>query len=579
MMTKRRRSKTWTEVEKALSELLTLEPHSAAKDLPELATRLKTMFQSARAYAQGRELSQHTSLNSLHSDLLGLVAHLKDLRANGSLPEATLQLVFDANWGDYLADSQSWDAIDVTLPAGRLSKKCRVRVRLEALDRNPAALIRALDERTVTEYLKAVTEGVVLPPIEVTYDGQHRYLDNGQHRVEVHQRIGQVWVEAVCQSGSYDESVLRAAGSDKAIGLPRTREDKRRAVRLVLETQKYQSLPSTRLATLTGTSHTFVDALKDELGLERKRKPRKKVEAPQEPTRHPNEKVQSDPEATADGKPELQAETKPKTKPATKPETKPETKPKPETKLETKPTREDGRGYPDCNVAIDTAPSTDPTSLEKRQKREAQLSDGELLDLVRALPPEAQARFWGNAPAPIAPAPKREAAESKKPRPGLWNALEEIIRRHMGHGLDEIEGRLDAEFGDRIHESARSPDAEALLRWMLVEHKAAFDCNVVRLRRMLQEKCPFTLGSKVRSVGLYRACRTLGLPAPRNGRGIDFGQARQSMRDLVAQYHPDRNGGSRVHEREYQEVIEAFAAIREFVESTRTPNPAFKEES
>jgi len=566
-MAKKRRTKTWTAIELLLSELLDLEPHSAARALPDVADRFKSILQAARNHARGVDLSGHDSLTAVLDDLGGLVAQIRGLREVGQLAPVNVRLTMEQSWGDFLSAYQPWDAIDLVLPRGELPKKAPARVRLDALDRQPAVLIRPLDEATVVEYLELASLGTTFPPIEVTHDGEHLYCDNGQHRAEVHRRLGHEWVDAICRWGSYEESVYRAAGSDKAVGRARTREDKRRAVRLVLEIQNFQSLPSTRIAALTGTSHTFVDALK---GLERKRKPRKKAEPP---TPNPDETVQSNPDATADCQSDLPAQTKPE------PETTPETKTKPENKLETKPTREDGRGYPDCNVAIDAAPSTDPTSLEERPKREAQLSDGELLDLVRALPSEAQARFWGNAPAPIAPAPKREAAESKKPRPGLWNALEEIIRRHMGHGLDEIEGRLDAEFGDRIHESARSPDAEALLRWMLVEHKAAFDCNVVRLRRMLQEKCPFTLGGKVRSVGLYRACRTLGLPAPRNGRGIDFGQARQSMRDLVAQYHPDRNGGSRVHEREYQEVIEAFAAIREFVESTRTPNPAFEEES
>jgi len=539
MMTKRRRSKTWTEVEKALSELLTLEPHSAARDLPELATRLRGIFQSARAYAQGRELSPHASLNALHSDLLGLVAQLKDLRTNGSLPEATLQLVFDANWGDYLADSQSWDAIDVTLPAGRLSKKCRVRVRLEALDRNPAALIRALDERTVTEYVKAVTEGVVLPPIEVTYDGQHLYLDNGQHRVEVHQRIGQVWVEAVCQPGSYDESVLRAAGADRAVGLPRTREDKRRAVRLVLEIQKFQSLPSTKIAILTGTSHTFVDVLKDELGLERKRKPREKSEPPQEPTRHPNERVQSDLEATADGKPELPAETKPETQPEH------ESKPEPEPE-------------PDCNVAI--------LSDGEGQKPEAQVSVDELLDLVRALPPEAQSQFWRNAPAPIVSTAPRQ----RKDKPGLWNTVEGIIRRHMEAALEEVAGRLDYEFGDRIAAHYfRGRDAESLLRHLLIAQRALFDVEIPRLRGLLREVPGLGLLSKPPAI--YAACKTLGIPAPRKGH-IDLNRARRAMRTLVADLHPDRNGGQRIHEGRYQEVVEAYAAIRTYVDKARVRN-------
>lgn len=44
------------------------------------------------------------------------------------------------------------------------------------------------------------------------------------------------------------------------------------------------------------------------------------------------------------------------------------------------------------------------------------------------------------------------------------------------------------------------------------------------------------------------------------------------MRTLVADLHPDRNGGQRIHEGRYQEVVEAYAAIRTYVDKARVRN-------
>src|SRR5690606_39168080 len=73
----------------------------------------------------------------------------------------------------------------------------------------------------------------------------------------------------VVGEGTIDEAIWHAAAVNQTHGVRRTNADKRRAVRLALETEIGMEQSSRVIAEHVGVSHTFVERLREELAAER----------------------------------------------------------------------------------------------------------------------------------------------------------------------------------------------------------------------------------------------------------------------------------------------------------------------
>jgi hypothetical protein len=217
----------------------------------------------------------------------------------------------------------------------------------------------------------------------------------------------------------------------------------------------------------------------------------------------------------------------------------------------------------DLPEASEPSPNSASLDTTVTPERDVPLTVEAILKHIHRLSPRDQARLWSLAPRPIV---QRKAANEEMKR-GLWNAVEGSIRRCMDEAFEEISGRMEYEFGDRIAAHwFKGHEAANLLRHLLVAQRALFDVEIARLRGLLRALPGLTFLPKAGAID--KACKTLGVPRPRHGQ-IDLDGARRAMRTLVAQLHPDRNGGQRLHEEQFREVIEAYAAIQSFVEKNR----------
>ncbi len=127
-----------------------------------------------------------------------------------------------------------------------------------------------LNNEKVVEYRELLTgsggEWPFKDPIVVFYDGTDYWLADGFHRFHACWTGGRYTVEADVRQGTRREAQLHAVGANADHGLPRTADDKRRAVTLLLEDAEWGRWSDREIARQCRVSPTFVGNIRKELG-------------------------------------------------------------------------------------------------------------------------------------------------------------------------------------------------------------------------------------------------------------------------------------------------------------------------
>jgi uncharacterized ParB-like nuclease family protein len=119
-----------------------------------------------------------------------------------------------------------------------------------------------ISNATVEEYSEAVLEGAKFPPVDVFFDGVENWLADGFHRYHAHKRAGVTDIAATIHNGSKDDALVFALGANRANGLRRTNEDKRKCVGIAL--QRWPEWSNRRVAEVCGVSHMTVSRMRPE---------------------------------------------------------------------------------------------------------------------------------------------------------------------------------------------------------------------------------------------------------------------------------------------------------------------------
>ena len=120
----------------------------------------------------------------------------------------------------------------------------------------------ALNEPAVAEYADALREGVKLPPVVVFFDGSAHWLADGFHRFHAHKAARKASINVDIKPGTRRDAVLYSVGANSTHGLRRTNEDKRRAVKTMLEDSEWSAWSDREIARQCGVSNTFVSNLR-----------------------------------------------------------------------------------------------------------------------------------------------------------------------------------------------------------------------------------------------------------------------------------------------------------------------------
>lgn len=125
---------------------------------------------------------------------------------------------------------------------------------------------RALtDAVTIEDYARDMLKGDAFPPLVVFYDGEHYWLTSGFHRYSAAAFAGFEEMDCDVRQGTRRDAVLFSCGLNSEHGLRRTNDDKRRAVRKLLEDGQWRTESDQWIATAARVTDRFVAAMRDEL--------------------------------------------------------------------------------------------------------------------------------------------------------------------------------------------------------------------------------------------------------------------------------------------------------------------------
>lgn len=122
-----------------------------------------------------------------------------------------------------------------------------------------------LSDDTVADYAAIIREGADFPPVVLFFDGSTHWLADGFHRFFAYKQAGAVEIPAEVQQGTKREAILFSVGANAAHGLPRTREDKRKAVQTLLNDEEWAGWSDREIAKRAGVHHQMVATLRSSL--------------------------------------------------------------------------------------------------------------------------------------------------------------------------------------------------------------------------------------------------------------------------------------------------------------------------
>lgn len=123
----------------------------------------------------------------------------------------------------------------------------------------------AMSEAAVLEYLEVLENGGELDPIEVCEVDADYFVTDGHHRLEAHRRFGSEDVKVHKVRGSMDLARMLAARANTKHGLKRSNEDKRRQIRICLETAEGGKWSDREIARWCGVSADLVGSVRRSL--------------------------------------------------------------------------------------------------------------------------------------------------------------------------------------------------------------------------------------------------------------------------------------------------------------------------
>lgn len=119
-----------------------------------------------------------------------------------------------------------------------------------------------IDPATVTRYAEDVAS---LPPITVFHDGTEYYVADGFHRVAAHKEANCKVITCDVRPGTLRDAVLFACGANREHGLPRSNDDKRRAVEVLLRDEEWGARSDKWIAEQAKVSNHLVSGVRNEL--------------------------------------------------------------------------------------------------------------------------------------------------------------------------------------------------------------------------------------------------------------------------------------------------------------------------
>ncbi len=123
----------------------------------------------------------------------------------------------------------------------------------------------AMQMDKVEEYAEDMLRGDVFPPLVVFHDGKTHWLADGFHRFYAAPSVGITEIDCDVRPGTKRDAILFSCGANAQHGFRRTSEDKRRAVRKLLNDKKWVSWSDHEIGRRCAVAHVFVAKVRKEM--------------------------------------------------------------------------------------------------------------------------------------------------------------------------------------------------------------------------------------------------------------------------------------------------------------------------
>ncbi len=120
-----------------------------------------------------------------------------------------------------------------------------------------------LDMVTIQTYVEHMENGTVFPPIQIVSDGDTLWLVDGQHRIEAAKKVNSEKIEANVTHGDRWDALEMSAANNAEHGKPRTNEDKRQKVLMLLEGERWKGWSNVVIARQCKVSDEFVRKIRN----------------------------------------------------------------------------------------------------------------------------------------------------------------------------------------------------------------------------------------------------------------------------------------------------------------------------
>lgn len=121
------------------------------------------------------------------------------------------------------------------------------------------------DSVAIEEYANAMLAGDEFPPVIVYHDGQDNWLASGFHRYAAAAAAGFEEIDVDVRQGTRRDAVLFSVGVNAEHGLRRTRDDKRRAVRKLLEDEHWRQWSDMEISRRARVDDELVASMRSEM--------------------------------------------------------------------------------------------------------------------------------------------------------------------------------------------------------------------------------------------------------------------------------------------------------------------------
>jgi hypothetical protein len=141
-------------------------------------------------------------------------------------------------------------------------------MKLSEIKIEPELMMRVgINQEIVDEYAQALLDGDKFPPIILFHDGDDYHLADGWKRYYANKKAGLEIIDADVRMGTYEDAFDYAlTQANHANGERYSIEDKRHALNLALEKERYSGKSDRDLAKMLRVSHPFVAKVRKAAG-------------------------------------------------------------------------------------------------------------------------------------------------------------------------------------------------------------------------------------------------------------------------------------------------------------------------